>query len=122
MRDHTRLQAFQLADELALRVYRLTATWPREERFGLTAQVRKSAVSLPSNIVEGSARRSEAEYLRFLDIALGSARELEYQLSLARRLGFDDEPQHAEVAKLAVRTCKALGGLLRALTPDPHSP
>lgn len=86
MRDHTNLRAFDLADRLALLVYKSTASFPREEVFGLTSQMRRGAVSIASNIVEGCARESLADYIRFLDIAYGSAREVEYQVSLARRL------------------------------------
>ena len=88
MRDHTRLRAFELADEVVLLVYRTTAGFPTEELFGLTSQLRRAAVSVPSNIVEGCARDSEADYLRFLNIAFGSLRELHYQLDLSKRLGF----------------------------------
>ena len=115
MRDHTKLRAFELADQLAVAVYRATAGFPREEQFGLTAQLRRAAVSVPSNIVEGCARSTEADYLRFLDIAYGSAREVEYQLSLANRLGFLSDDVHAEVARLAVETGKVLSGLIRSL-------
>ncbi|PIX25843.1 MAG: four helix bundle protein, partial [Deltaproteobacteria bacterium CG_4_8_14_3_um_filter_43_13] len=88
MRDHTKLRAFELADEVAMLVYRVTAGFPKGELFGLTAQIRRAAVSVPSNIVEGCARDSEADYLRFLNIAFGSLRELHYQLNLSKRLGF----------------------------------
>ena len=88
MRDHTKLRAFQLADEVAVLVYKVTAGFPKEELYGLTSQIRRAAVSVPSNIVEGCARDSQADYLRFLYIAFGSLRELHYQISLAKRLGF----------------------------------
>jgi len=71
MRDHTKLRAFELADEVAMLIYKATAGFPKEETFGLTTQMRRSAVSVPSNIVEGCARDSEADYLRFLNIAFG---------------------------------------------------
>ncbi|MFM9064901.1 MAG: four helix bundle protein, partial [Pirellula sp.] len=88
MRDHRNLIAFQLADELALLVYRETSGFPKEEMFGLTSQIRRSAVSVASNIAEGCGRSSDIDFLRFLDIANGSLRELQYQLSLSHRLGY----------------------------------
>ena len=115
MRDHRKLKAFELADALALEVYRATATFSKEEHYGLRAQLRKSAVSTPSNIVEGCARHSEADYLRFLDIAYGSARELEYQLSLAVRLNYLSADAYQALASHAAETAKVLNGLIRAL-------
>lgn len=115
MRDHRKLKAFQLADELALAVYQHTESFPKHEQFGLAAQIRRAAVSVPSNIVEGCARRSEADYLHFLDVAYASARELQYQLSLARRLGFIQEQSYDVVADHCTETCKVLNGLIRAL-------
>ena len=117
MRDHRKLKAFELADRLALAVYKHTRGFPREEIFGLIAQLRRAAVSVPSNIVEGCARTSEADYLRFLDIAYASSREVEYQLSLAARLGYLEAEAHHEVSGLCIETSKVLAGLIRALRP-----
>lgn len=117
MRDHTKLKAFELADRLALAVFQHTRGFPREELFGLTAQLRRAAVSVPSNIVEGCARNSEADYLHFLDISYASSRETEYQVSLAARLGYLEDDAHRELSGLCVETSKVIAGLLRALRP-----
>ena len=115
VRDHRKLRAFELADRLALEVYRHTRGFPRDEPFGLTAQIRKAAVSAPSNIVEGCARSSEADYLRFLDIACASTREVEYHFSLAARLGYLEAGPCEELSALAVETGKVRAGLIRSL-------
>ena len=115
MRDHRKLRAFELADKLVLSIYSSSKTFPKEEQFGLTAQIRRAAVSIASNIVEGCARRSPADYMRFLDMALGSAREVEYQLTIAKRLGYMKEDAAREVMQQADETARVLAGLLRSL-------
>jgi four helix bundle protein len=115
MRDHTKLKAFQLADELAVLIYRGTRGFPREEQFGLTPQLRRAAVSVASNIVEGCARSTEADYLHFLDIAFGSLREIEYQLSLAHRLGYVQPADFEPIQAHCVATSKVLAALIRSL-------
>jgi four helix bundle protein len=115
MRDHTKLKAFELADEIAILVYRVTAGFPKEEMYGLTSQIRRAAVSVPSNIVEGCARDSEADFLRFLDIAFGSLRELHYQLSLSSRLGFLNDKNSSLIEPKVIETEKVLNGLIRSI-------
>jgi four helix bundle protein len=116
MRDHTKLKAFQFADNVALATYKLTASFPREEMYGLTSQMRRAAVSVPSNIVEGCARFTQAEYIRFLDVAFGSLRELRYQFSLACRLGYcQDKDTTTEFETLLIETEKVLNGLICSL-------
>lgn len=119
MRDHTKLAAFRVADELCLLTYAATKAMPREELFGLTSQMRRAAVSVASNIVEGCARRTQADYLHFLDMAFGSFRELEYQLSLARRLGHLDGDNMTQVCAKCIEVSKVLAALIRSLRPSP---
>jgi four helix bundle protein len=115
MRDHTKLRAFELADEVVMLVYQVTAGFPREEMYGLTSQMRRAAVSVPSNIVEGCARDSLADYLRFLHMAFGSLRELHYQIGLSKRLGFLCNKDSSLIKPKIVETEKVLNGLIRAL-------
>lgn len=114
-RDHRKLDAFKLADELALMIYRTTTDFPASERYGLQSQIRRAAVSTPTNIVEGCARESEADCRRLLDIAFGSSRELLYLVSVAARLGYLDEKSAQHVTSLGDRVAGALTNLRRAL-------
>jgi four helix bundle protein len=118
MRDYHKLRAFELADQLALAIYKCTKSFPKKEMFGLTSQIRRAAVSAPSNIVEGCAKSSQADYSRFLEIAYGSVCEVEYQLSLAERLGYLDSLSSKETTSLANETGRVLNGLLRSLKSD----
>jgi four helix bundle protein len=115
MRDHRKLKAFELADELVLEIYRATRDFPKEEMFGLTSQMRRAAVSVPANIVEGCARQSLAEYLNFLNIAFGSLRELGYYIDLCVRLDYLSESDHAVLSDQQARTARVLSGLIQSL-------
>jgi four helix bundle protein len=117
MRDHRKLRAFELADALVLAVYGATKSFPKDEQFGSTSQLRRSSVSIASNIVEGCGRNSQADYVRFLDMALGSAREVDYQLSVAARLGYLPSDIAAKLAQQADETARVLAGLLQSLSP-----
>jgi len=86
LQSYKQLTVWQKAIDLASEIYRLTDKFPKQEQYGLTSQMRRAAISIPSNIAEGYKRRHRAEYLQFLSIANGSAAELETQLILARRL------------------------------------
>jgi four helix bundle protein len=84
MMPYEKFEAWQIAHELALEIYRVTDDWPKEERFGLTIQLRRAALSAPTNIAEGAAKRGNREFRRFLDIALGSLSEVSYLLRFSR--------------------------------------
>ena len=107
-RDPNKLKAFRIADELVVDVYRRTKDLPVEERYGLQSQIRRGAVSVAANLVEGCARRSERDYLHVVGIAIGSASEVRYLIQLAARLGF---VHRAECGRLADR----YGDVIRAL-------
>ena len=115
MRDHTKVKVFELADRLAILIYRETTNFPSAELYGSRNQIRRSAVSIPCNIVEGCARSTQAEYSRFLEVSYGSARELQYQIGLSARLGYLDEKSAKHLSAECTALAKALNGLLRAL-------
>ncbi len=117
MRDHAKLKVFELADRLTLSVYRHSASFPSVERYGLQSQVRRAAVSIAANIVEGCARSSGTEYWRFIEVAYSSARELQYEIDLCERLGYLTAEIARPLNEQCTATAKALNGLLRALRP-----
>jgi four helix bundle protein len=118
-RDPSKLDVYHRAHALVLGTYALTARLPANERFGLQAQLRRAVVSIPTNIVEGSARRSTADYARFVEIALGSAMEVRYLLRLLTDLGF---LSHDDVSKCEIcsdQVVRQLLNLHKALVPGP---
>ena len=114
-RDHRKLAAFSLADDLALKVYGLTTRFEPTEHYGLRLQMRRAAVSVPTNIVEGAARESQAEFLRFLEMAFGSSREVVYLTDLSRRLGFLEAAGAERLTADGNRVAATLGALRRSL-------
>jgi four helix bundle protein len=114
-RDHRKLKVFGLADDLVPEVYRRTRGFPVEERYGLQAQIRRAAVSVPANIVEGSARRTTRDYVQFLTIALGSASEVRYLLTLAHRLGMLEAADHEDLERRFGDLVRALDSLVRSM-------
>lgn len=90
MKSHKDLDVWKKSMEMVVAIYRLTRQFPSDEQYGLTSQIRRSAISIPSNIAEGAACNSDKEFKQFLYIALGSASEVETQLLLAEKLGFMD--------------------------------
>ena len=113
-RDPRRLEVFQLADALVVRVYAATRDCPPEERYGIQTQIRRAAVSVACNVVEGCARRTSREYLHFINVAFGSASEVRYLLGLAMRLGMVRGQE-------AVALCDAYDELLKKLQKLLHA-
>lgn len=124
MRDYTKIDAWKLADDLAVAVYQQTQAFPREELYGLTSQLRRAASSVPANIVEGSARESQRDYLHFLHIARGSLVEAQYFLHLASRLGYLNEVDATRLHQQTKQVFACLHGLIQAVSrqaqPSPH--
>ncbi len=98
-------------------VYGVTASFPRHEQFGLTAQIRRASVSIPSNIAEGKRRKRQRVYLNHLDIALGSQAEVEVQLEIAMRVGFLSRHDHDRIQTTVAEVGRMLNGLITAVQP-----
>jgi len=105
---HKNLIVWQKSDELALEVYKLTKKFPKDEIYGLTSQLRRAALSIPTNIVEGYARKGDKELGRFVSIAVGSMAETEYLLDFARRLGYINGEEFNRVEGLRTEVSKLL--------------
>jgi four helix bundle protein len=114
-RDHRKLRVFTESHELTLAIYKETRCFPRDEWFGLRSQIRRAAASVPSNIVEGSARRTTGEYLNFINVARASAAEVEYLVNLAFGLGFFTRDQYVSLRTRCERLVPQLESLVRRL-------
>ena len=117
MRDQRRLLVLRMARELAVAVYRLTANFPPAERFGLTDQMRRSVVSVGSNIAEGAGRNGDRDFLRFVYMAYASGSELAFQLGVASDLGFGLEDERRSVAEATDHLQRKLNRLAGTLAP-----
>lgn len=115
MQDFRKLKVWQRAHQNTLAVYRLTNSFPETERFGLVSQMRRCAVSVPSNIAEGCGRGSDVDFARYVQIAMGSCSELEYQLLLAHDLGYHGDAAYRSLNSEVTDVKRMLSGLLSTL-------
>ena len=118
MKDYRQLQVWQRSHEFNLEVYRSTEDFPKHEWYGLRSQIRRSSCSIPANIAEGCGRRGDGDFYRFLDIAAGSASELDYHLLLAKDLGFVAQSDHRRLADKLNGIRRMLTALLRKVDVD----
>jgi four helix bundle protein len=122
MRNFRDLQVWNKAHVFTLRLHKVTQNFPREEAYGLTRQIRRASCSIPSNIAEGSGRRGDVEFARFLDIALGSAYEVNYQLLLSKDLGYITEEDYNDLFQGVTEVEKMLIGFIHKIRPISRKP
>ena len=118
MKDFRQLKAWEKSHKLALAIYKATKEFPKEELYGLISQIRRSRMSIPTNIAEGCGRNTDADFARFLQMAMGSASETEYQLILARDLEFLPKESYEKLHNDAVEVKRMLASLLRTIRTD----
>lgn len=118
MRNFKNIKAFQLSDNLVIEVYRTTKHFPKEELYGLTSQLRRASLSVPTNIAEGASRQHKKDYLNFLYIARGSLAETEYLLNLSYRLGYLDKKELEKLNILREETSRTLFGLISSVEKE----
>jgi four helix bundle protein len=112
MQDFKKLQVWQKAHKLTLAIYQYTVAFPKDEMFSLTSQTRRAAASIPANTAEGCGRNGSAEMARFLQISMGSASELEYQIILAQDLTYLTDDRYTELNNLIIEVKQMLTGLI----------
>lgn len=118
MQDFRKLRVWEKSHHLALVIYRTTVTFPKEELYGLTSQARRAATSIPANIAEGCGRGGKADLARFLQIAMGSASELEYHLLLARDLDLLSSADYKRLTGGVIEVKQMLAALIKKLKTD----
>lgn len=118
MKDFHELKVWQKAHQLTLAVYRTTATFPREELYGLTSQLRRACSSIAANLAEGCGRNGDAEFARFCSLAMGSASETEYHLLLARDLKLINSKDYEALNQRATELKRMLAALMQKLNAD----
>ncbi len=118
MQDFKKLRVWEKGHQLTLAVYKLTARFPKEELYGLTSQMRRAAASIVSNIAEGCGRTGRADFARFLQMATGSASEVEYQLLLAHDLRFIKEEDYRTLAGAVIEVKRMLSALMQRLKAE----
>jgi four helix bundle protein len=115
-KPHKKLEAWKQSMELVVDIYEATKDFPHQEIYGITNQVRRAAVSVPSNIAEGAARQTKREFMNFLHVAQGSLSELDTQMEIATRLGFIDSKRRHSLNEKMVPIDKMITGLIRHLS------
>jgi len=115
VKDFRNLQVWEKAHRLALDVYKATISFPKEELFGLTSQIRRSSTSIPTNVAEGCGRNGDAELARFMSISMGSASELEYQLLLASDLGYLNQDAYTDLHDKTTEVKRMLASFIKTL-------
>jgi len=118
MRDFRELKVWRKGHELTLDVYRVTREFPKEETYGLTSQIRRAAASVGANIAEGSGKNSRSDFARYLQIAIGSASELEYHLLLVKDLCYVDAERHADLESKVIEVKRMLTGFVKYLAGE----
>lgn len=118
MKDFRQLKVWEKSHQLALAVYKATKEFPKEELYGLTSQIRRASMSIPTNIAEGCGRNTDADFARFLQMAMGSASETEYQLILAHDLGFLPNDSHEQLHSEVEEVKRTLASLPKTLRVD----
>jgi four helix bundle protein len=117
-KPHKKLDAWKLAMDLVIEIYNETAKFPNHERYGLIDQIRRAAISIPSNIAEGAARHTRKEFINYLHIAQASLSELDTQIELTSRLGYIDETKRQMLDGQMERIDKTITGLIRHLSQE----
>lgn len=118
MKDFRQLKVWERSHQLALTIYKATKEFPKEELYGLTSQIRRSSMSIPTNIAEGCGRFTDADFARFLQIAMGSASETEYQLILAHDLEFLPNDSYEKLRNDVEEVKRMLASLLKTIRTD----